>query len=137
MAERITRYTTETGAGEPPDGSRGFLVDNQTGASIRAQLAVTGGSWNGSKHAEAGTLSDPGTDGYEVFNGKVDARGVISYAGADLVMTFSGLDRRLSYEVIVFGNRGNSSYNDRLSQTKIRGAESFKKREFHGGRFCG
>ena len=49
--ENITRYTTQTGAGDPPDGSEGNLINFKTGEPLDVTFTVTGGSWNGIDHA--------------------------------------------------------------------------------------
>ena len=128
IEDNITRYTTNNGAGTPPDGDSGLLIDHKTGEETDITLTVEGGLWNGDKHAGFGSLSDPGTDAYDVFNGHLDATGVLSYSELDVSLTLSGLNPDLYYNIVVFGNRGQSNYTDRLSETIIMGAESFVNR---------
>ena len=50
----VTRYTTNNGEGLPPEGDSGQFIDYRTSQRVRAQLTVTGGAWNGDKHANFG-----------------------------------------------------------------------------------
>jgi len=102
-------------------GDTGALVDYATGTNTPMTLSVTGGD-----PVDNGAMSDPGTDGYDVFNGKVDCVGVIQYSAEDLVLNFSAdaIDGQ-RYEVFVFGNRDNAAYTDRISKMTISGADSF------------
>ena len=126
LSENITRFTTAAGPSVPPFDSSGALIDYETGLPTTVSLSVTGGSWNEAIHTTLGALSDPGTDAYNTFNNKVDATGVINNGANDVVLTFSGLDPQLHYEVVVFGNRNNSRYTDRISRTTLSGAQSFR-----------
>ena len=125
LSKNITRITSDVGAGTPPDGDRSSLLDYQTGQGLPVELAVTGGSWHGGRHAAFGSSSQPGTDAYGVFDGIVDTQGVLSYGSSESVMSFSGLNPLLRYELVVFGNRNKSLYTNRVTRTMLSGAESF------------
>ena len=132
LTMNITRYTTDEGTGIPPDGSEGSLVDYESGDVLPVQLRVDGGRWNGPIHAAVGSSVLPQTDAYEIFNERVDMKGVINYSSSDIVLTFNGLNPALRYEIVCFGNRDNISYQNRLTQTQIVGAESYENRSTLG-----
>ena len=132
--EKTTYFTTEQGVGTPPCGDIGNLVDYNSGKITDVMLKVTGGNWVGKNHAIQGKLSNEGTDAYRVFNGKLDVNGVISY-GPDIVLEFSEMNPDHRYEIVVFGNRDNVSYNNRLSKITIEGAASFRNKSTFGTNF--
>ncbi len=119
---KITYYTTDVGAGHPC-GNSGKLKNYDTpgGSDTPVTLTVTGGNWN-SFAATLGALSNTGTDAYRVFDGKLNATGVIAYSNNPIVLTFSGMGSSLRYEVVVFGNRNVSGYTNRVSKIRIDGA---------------
>ena len=123
--QNITRFTTDAGAGAPPDGSRGALVDFVTGKPTSATVEIKGGHWDGDKQTTYGALSDAGTDGYRVFRGKVDAKGVLSYAQEEAVITFRALNPDLAYHLTLFGNRNHPGYTNRLTRSTISGVAHF------------
>jgi len=123
LQQNITRYTTDSGDGTPPDGSSGSLLDFDTGETTTVTLAVAGGNWNGASHATASGIPDPGTDAAVVFSNKVDCTGHISY-GTNLTLTFSGMDPGFRYELVVFGNRDTAAYTGRISTLVLTGVES-------------
>ena len=137
LTENITRYTTDSGPGDPPDGSSGFLIDYESGEQTSVALSVEGGHWNGENHvATHGALSRPGTDAYEIFNGIVDASGVLSYPGARaVVLSFSGLDPSFEYEVVLFSNRDRPDYTDRLTRYTVCGVEGLTNESSLGATF--
>ena len=137
VAKNITLFTTATGKGSPPNGSSGLLVDYHSGMESSVRLTVGGGSWDGDRHVRFGTSSKPGTEGYDIFNGIVDTAGVLSYGSSPITLSFSGLDPDLLYEVVLFSNRHNPSYRDRVSTTKISGIASFKNASSVGAQFHG
>ena len=130
--QNITRYTTHAGVGVSPEGDGGALRDFQTGAPLLVTLTVTGGNWNGSTHVKQGSGGAEGTDAHALFDGIVDATGVISYGASNndstaepITLTFSGLDPEGYYELVVFGNRNKVKYADRFSKTTLVGADGF------------
>jgi len=123
LAANITRYTTDSGDGTPPDGASGYLVDFATGETTTVTLAVAGGNWNGAGHTTLPGNPDAGTDASAVFSNIVDCTGQISY-GANLTLSFSGMDSGCRYELVVFGNRDNLSYTGRTSKLVLTGVES-------------
>ena len=136
LLDNVTRYTTEEGSGTPPDGYKGRLLDHETGRELVAELSVTGGTWDGNRHVGYGGLSLPGTDGYLVFNGHVDATGVISYGRSDVVLSFSHLAPELRYTVTLFGNRDKPDYVDRVTRATISGVQHFINESTLGASFA-
>ncbi len=122
-ADRITTHTTADGGGGGDGG--GPLVDFATGQPSSITLSIAGGAFFGEWQADLGRLSEPGTDAYGLFNGRVDCRGFLSFASADLLLEFSGLDPAERYEVALFGNCDIPSYPDRFLTATIEGARSF------------
>ena len=135
--QNITRYTTLSGQGDPPEGNQGKLIDFSTGKPIQAELSVFGGAWNGEKHASFGSCSEPGTDGYQIFNDKLDCSGVISYGRNNIVLTFSKLNSFLKYSVKIFGNRDMNSYSNRFTATTISGVAHFSNLSSDGAQYNG
>ena len=142
----ITRFTTESGAGDPPEGSSGHLKDSFSGSALPVRLTVTGGSWNGEQHASLGSPPIPGTDAYDVFyeedvlagpQARVDTTGVISYGSSPVKLLFTGLDRASRYELTVFGNRGLARYSHRITTSVLQGVESFENKSSEGAVFSG
>ncbi|MBN1673067.1 MAG: chitobiase/beta-hexosaminidase C-terminal domain-containing protein [Kiritimatiellae bacterium] len=112
-AVRITTYG---------QGEAGLLVDYATGTPTPATLTVGGG---GGPRPTQGAAAGAGTDGYGVFHGIVDCLGLVNY-GDNLTLHFAGLDPTLRYEVVVFGNRDEAGYTDRLTTTAISDADAFR-----------
>ena len=137
LYNNTTRYTSSEGLGVPTEGSSGFLKDFNSGQTIRAMLKVEGGAWNGENHTSFGSLSEPGTEAYELFNDKLDAQGVLSYGDSNIVLTLSGLDPSLRYEFIAFGNRANDAYIDRITQVTISGIAHVVNQSSAGSDFDG
>ena len=86
-----------------------------------------------------GSDANSGTDAYSVFNGIVNSLGVISAGSgaANITITLTGLDPNLSYEFVLFGNRNNAPYTDRLTTTAISDVESFTNSSTPGATFTG
>jgi hypothetical protein len=122
----ITTYTT---------GQSGELVDYTTGSSTGVTLTIEGGFVNSTTLTQ-GADADAGTDAYDVFNGIVDGTGVISYDDlADLVFTFTGLDPNQKYEFVLFGNRANPAYTDRMTTATIEDVDGFTNNSSTGADF--
>ncbi|MBN1672635.1 MAG: lamin tail domain-containing protein [Kiritimatiellae bacterium] len=124
---RITTYSNSgTTAGE--------LIDFNTGQGAGVTLAVSGGGGAGSSapgHPAAGT------DAYSVFDGVVDCHGYIGYSAPDLVLTFTGLDPSLHYELVVFGNRGEPTYTDRTMVVTLSDVAAFENQSTPGSDMLG
>ncbi|MBN1675831.1 MAG: hypothetical protein JXR37_32605 [Kiritimatiellae bacterium] len=133
--DRITRYTTGSGEGMPPDGTSGPLRDFRTGDPVAATLRVTGGSYSDSV-AGQGRMPADGTEADGIFGGILTGTGVISY-GDPVVLQFSGLAADARYVVALFGNRDNPDYTDRVSRFTIGGAAAFENRSSAGAGFNG
>jgi hypothetical protein len=118
----ITRYTSDSGAGTPPDGSAGLLRKYETGEDTTIRMTVAGGNWDGSMHVTTGCDAAPGTDAYLAFSNKVSCTGFLSY-GANVELSFSGMDPLAKYEIVMFANR--DYYTDRHCVYRISGANSF------------
>jgi len=119
----ITRYTR---------GQKGLLVEHATGAPVGALLAIDQG---GTGPQDSGSSPVPGTDAHAVFDGKLDPSGVIGY-GNDLTLRFSGLTNALRYTLVLYGDRGVSSYTDRRTLYTIH-ADGFVNRSSGGTYFAG
>jgi len=98
----------------------GSLVDYDTGDTLAATLTIDSG---GSGPYTQGTNATGG-DAKEIFDGIVDCAGHISY-GTNLTFTFSGLDQHRRYEVVLFGNRNEPAYTDRLTKFIISNVDTF------------
>lgn len=117
----ITTHTTAQGGGGGSGG--GELVDYATGLPTGVGLEVSGGSWLGAPHAVQGRLSNAGTDAFQVFDGRVDCLGVLSYAATELHLSLTNLDSQAVYEIVLFGNRDN--YAARFTTLTLEGAVAF------------
>ncbi|MBN1674873.1 MAG: fibronectin type III domain-containing protein [Kiritimatiellae bacterium] len=115
---------TWTGTGENAP-----LVDYATGRLTPVTLAVAGGRWPGDIQGAGATA---GTDAAGVFDGIVDCRGLLSYSDTDLTFRFTGLDPALRYEFVLFGNRAEPAYTDRLSTVRISDVTAFENRSSPG-----
>ena len=133
LSNHITAHTTVAG-GAGGDGG-GELIDYATGQPAGAMLGITGGSWLGATHYVQGANANSGTDADEVFNGKVDCLGVVSYETNELVLTFSNLMPTVRYEVVLFGNR--AQYNDRFTTVTLEGAVNFTNTSSLGATISG
>lgn len=108
----------------------GVLVNYDTGDNTGVSLAIQGGT---GPYTNQGAGASAGTDAHTVFNGIVDCVGVISYSStSNLTFTFSGLDANQKYEVVIFGNRNNSSYTERTTTNIISGVDSFTNESTSG-----
>ena len=133
----ITKYTTDNGVGDPPEGYEGFLIDYLSGSVVQAHLKVTGGQWNGDDHAQKGSPSVQGTDAFEYFNEKIDTRGVLSYGNSPIELHLSALDPRWNYNLLLFGNRADLRYADLLTTYTLCDVASFKNESSLGTDFYG
>jgi alkaline phosphatase len=127
LSNRITTYTT---------GASGFLKDYSTGSDTGVRLAISGGYVGGTTVSQGGNASS-GTDANGVFNGIVDSVGLISYSATNLIFTFTGLDPTLRYEVVLFGNRNNTSYAGRTTTTTLSDVVGFTNASTPGAIFQG
>ncbi|MBN1673844.1 MAG: lamin tail domain-containing protein [Kiritimatiellae bacterium] len=115
-------------------GQSGNLIDYASGQESGVRLAVgTGGS---GPYAAQGADAAAGTDAASVFAGKVDCAGLISY-GEDLTLQVSGLAPGLRYEIVLFGNRAEASYTDRLTRVTLSDAVTFENASTPGAQFTG
>jgi len=126
LAQNITVYTRSQG---------GALIDYASGSNLAAQLVLDAGG--DGPYLTQGADAAAGTDAHGVFGDIVDCRGLISYETTDLTLTFQNLEPALRYEVVVFGNRDNSGYTDRITKTKILGADAFVNAPTDGADFSG
>ncbi|MBN1674123.1 MAG: lamin tail domain-containing protein [Kiritimatiellae bacterium] len=110
-------------------GQTGFLVDYNNGQTTPVRLTINDGG--GGPYPEQGVPPASGTDAYGVFNGKVDCAGLVSY-GTDLTLQVDYLDPELRYELVLFGNRGVSTYTDRLTTYTISGVDGFSNESTSG-----
>ncbi|MBN1673180.1 MAG: fibronectin type III domain-containing protein, partial [Kiritimatiellae bacterium] len=120
----ITTYTTTNGFAVGVDC--GLLIDHATGQPLPVRLRVAGGS---GVIESQGLPPAAGTDAYGVFAGQVDATGTISYGADDLMLTFTGMDPALRYELVVYSDRNDSRYvggSARYHYGTLSGAASFE-----------
>jgi hypothetical protein len=100
-------YNDLAGANSPSpatnyhSGSTGYLKDYNTGTTLTIQVAVSGGSNDGTG---PGVLT-VGTDAYSIFNGKINPDRVLAYTGGTHVFTFTGLDPNKLYRFVHWGDR--------------------------------
>ncbi|MBN1670081.1 MAG: VCBS repeat-containing protein [Kiritimatiellae bacterium] len=113
VSKDITTYTR---------GQGGALTDFYSGRPAQATLSVSGGRI---VTHPLGALSAPGTDARAVFEGRVDCVGTLQYDPEPVTLAFGDLDPELRYEVVLFGNRANAGYTDRMSAVTLGGARSF------------
>lgn len=77
---------------------------------------------------EYGSVPEPGTDAYDVFNGKIDFSGSIiqhsKSTGWFVEIKFTNLDPSKEYTFVGSAFR-NKEYTDRISQCTIQGADTF------------
>ena len=104
-----TVITSPNGGNTLPN--TGELVDFATSTGTGVTLTVTGGDFNGDTHVTTYTGGPAsGTEAYDIFNGKIDAMGTISYINqpspaGDLVLTFTGMDPAETYNLVFYGHR--------------------------------
>ena len=137
LNENITLFTTDVGKGERPAGSSGFLRDYATGQATPVTLAVQGGVWAQPIHPRFGALSEQGTEAYDLFQGKVDATGVLSYGPSAVELRLRGLNPALRYHLTLFGNRNRKDYADRITKTTLSGQHAFVNQSSPGSSFAG
>lgn len=123
----ITLYTT---------GQSGLLKDYSTGNNTSVNLVISGGYVTSGTYLQ-GSDASSGTDAHKVFNGIVGGGGVTSYSATNLTFSFTGLDPNLSYELVLFGNRNETSYTDRMTTTAISDVISFLNTSTRGSNFSG
>src|SRR5262245_44084420 len=128
LNSNITRITSPNGGSGLP--SSGQLIDFATGSGTGVTLTVTGGSFDGSSNAtQLSGAPAPGTDAFNVFDGKLTAFGSLSYQdlappAGNLVLTFTGLDPNKLYELVFYGHRNDFGWT-RASLVTLSGAASF------------
>ncbi|MBN1669821.1 MAG: lamin tail domain-containing protein [Kiritimatiellae bacterium] len=135
-AVNITTYSTTNG-NETATAS-GALRDHASGATVAATLTVTGGNRLTPAHETQGANPASGTDAYAVFNGIVDSVGLVASGDApDIRLMLTGLDPAMTYEVVLYGNRAETAYTDRLTTSTIQDVDSFENYSSAGADFSG
>lgn len=114
----------------------GFLKKYATGQAVPVSLALVGGGLVEVNRTQ-GAIASSNTEGYALFNGMVTCTGVWSYDVADATITLTGMDPRLNYEVVVFGNRDDVGMVDRLTTMTISDVSSFRNTSTPGASFSG
>jgi len=112
----------------------GNLVAHESGATLGATLSLDSG---GSGPQTYGANAQTNTDASDVFGGIVDCAGTIGYGTEDLTLSFSALEAGPEYELVLFGNRDNSGYTDRLTRFTIGGIDAFRNTSSGGAFFSG
>ncbi len=110
-----TAYNDLAGVASPAPATNyhkdqsGPLKDYATGTVLGVSVSVTGGSNNGTGNG----VLPPGTDAYNIFNGKINpADYVLHYTGGAHVFTFTGLDPSKTYRFVHWADRAYPSYNN-------------------------
>jgi hypothetical protein len=113
--------------GEGAAGDLKVVTDGED-TQVNVSYSETFSTGSVSSAGDTATFT-PGTDAAEVFDGKVDASGNISYGdspGWHVDLTISGLDPTRFYTFVGTVNRnGGAGYADRVTNWKIMGADSF------------
>jgi len=113
LAQNIATYS---------QGESGLLVDHETGALLPVGLSVM---LPGTPILTQGANAAAGTEAAGIFGGIVDCAGLIGYQTNALVLSLSGLDPAMRYELVLFGNRAVSGYTARTTALRLDGADSF------------
>ncbi len=134
LQRRITMITSPRGESGLP--RRGQLVDFVTGRSTSVTLTVRGGRFNPEHHINASGSPAPGTEAFTIFNGKVAARGSISYINAEtsrgnLDLILRGIQSDKRYALVFYGHRDRYGW-DRASLVELIGAAFFTNASSRG-----
>ena len=116
---------------------KGLLAEHDTGLPIPVLLTIDDGGNGPFPSPSQHDHLTQGTDAYELFHGRVDTDGHISYGGANLTLTISGLQAVPAYEVVLYGNRNIAQYADRLTRVTITNAAGFSNTSSAGAVFGG
>jgi len=135
LAGNITTYATTNGNGTATPSGR--LMDYASGEPTDVVLTVTGGNRLAS-HATQGANAAAGTDADGVFGGILDCTGLTGSGGSPAItLRFTGLATDVRYELVVYGDRDNPDYTDRLTTVTIAGVGGFENRSSAGADFSG
>ncbi|MBN1669829.1 MAG: fibronectin type III domain-containing protein [Kiritimatiellae bacterium] len=126
LAQNITTYTR---------GEAGLLVDHASGQALGVRLTLNNGGYG--PVLTQGADPAAGTEADAVFGGIVDCVGVISHSAENLTLTLTGLDPAKRYELVLFGNRDNPAYTERLTTITLSGAAGFSNRSSDGTDYHG
>lgn len=106
-------------------GASGELIDVRDGRSTGVSLAMLGGEVLRGR----GRPPRPGTEAARCFDPRaIGLRGLISYQQVPIELRLDGLDPALRWEVVIYGNRAQGSYRDRMTMVALSGAEAFVNR---------
>jgi len=117
---------------------KGLLVDYNTGVPVPVLLTIDAGGKGPYPFTDPETDREleEGTDAHDQFDGIVDVNGHVSY-GTNLNITIEGLDPSGWYEIVLFGDRENKSYTNRLTMVTITNAATFENSSTPGTVFSG
>ncbi|MBN1672453.1 MAG: fibronectin type III domain-containing protein [Kiritimatiellae bacterium] len=118
-------------------GQSGKLVDHASGAVTDVTLSIGGTTPEDMLRPDRGRLSDAGTDAYAVFDGKVDCTGLLQAGPEKFVMSLTGLDPDLRYELVLYGNRDSSTYTGRITAATLSNADGFLNTSSSGASYLG
>jgi hypothetical protein len=109
--------------------SSGQLIDFGDWRWTGVTLAVTVETFDGKVAMQRNFGGPPGTDAFNVFNGKLTAFGSLSYQAVappagNLVLTFTGLNPNKLYELVFYGHRDDYGWT-RASLVTLSGAATF------------
>jgi len=127
ITNRITTFTTTNGT--PGAVSAGLLVDYATGLDTPVTLTVTGVHVT---YSNQGAQPVAATDAGRVFDGKVDCLGAVTYQTQDLVLSLTGLNPNLRYELVVYSDRDEAAYADRMHHSVLSDADGFRNASSEG-----
>lgn len=114
----------------------GYLTRYADGQALPVNIVIVGGDLVEGNRTQ-GAISNSNTEGYTLFNGRMTCTGVWSYAASNATVTLTGLDPRLDYEIVVFGNRDNIGAISRLTTITISDVSSFRNTSTPGATFTG
>jgi len=106
---------------------KNFATNTNTGVTLTITTPAGYTSADGDTGGTNGAMGAVGTDAYNIFNGKIDAKGYMWYNNATTTrarLTFTGLNPAAVYSVALFGNRA-GTYTDRYTMFTIADADSF------------
>ncbi|MFT6177673.1 MAG: hypothetical protein ACJAQT_000705 [Akkermansiaceae bacterium] len=112
------------------DGSSGNLIDFESGADTGVMVEFTENFSAGNSINWAQDFAEytPGTDAAEIFGGKLDLTGNMSYndePGWSMDLTLSNLDPNVAYTFVATAHRnGGSDYATRVTNWTLIGADS-------------
>lgn len=113
--------------GTPTGLLKDYATNTDTGVTLTVTTPAGYTAAEGDTGGTNGLMGAVGTDAYNIFGTKIDAKGYAWYNNATTSrarLTFTGCTPGSAYSVTLFGNRANA-YLDRYTVSTIAGADSF------------